>query len=122
LSSRAGLDVRGEEKVVGGVRSWLMEKELGVDEEASEALGLVKVVTGACKASVRCFLLELGSSPPSEVRLLEFPKMLGLRIIRDFLFLRMIISCRMHSPASDPSLVSEASRLSIILFKLLIFL
>lgn len=115
------MDVRGDEKVVGGVRSWLIEKELGV-LEGKEALGLVKVVTGVWSASVRCFLLEVGSSPPSEARLLELPNILGLRIIRDFLFLRMIISCRMHSPASDPSLVSEASRLSIILFKLLIFL
>lgn len=47
--------------------------------------------------------------------------MLGLRIIRDFLFFRMMISWRIHSPASDPSLGSDASKLSIILFKLFIY-
>lgn len=82
-------------------------------------LGTVTVVMGMSSSEGLIFLAALPSASVDAL-LLEPPSMLGFFIIKDFLFFKMLISCLIHSSASEALFCKEASRFSIILFKLLI--
>lgn len=115
--------MRGVENGLLGVSNWLIERELEECDPRDAVFGIVIVATGISSSETRSFLKVFPSCSDVPIRLFDPPctRMLGFFMIRDFLFFRMFISWRIHSSASDVLFCREASRFSIILFKLFIF-